>query len=89
MDKLVAISKLKLVDDVQEHIKGYLFYDKEQSFLRKEKKKMLKDLEYETWDEISNHWIFKTPNQDFQVLFCDCGDYLLSNHINSCVKCKV
>jgi len=53
LDKLVAISQLNLVRDVIEHIKSYLFYDKEQ-ILRKRNKKMLKDL-----DEMSDHWIFK------------------------------
>ena len=88
MDKLVAISQLNLVKDVQEHIKSYLFYDKEQ-VLRREKKKMLKDLEYKTWDEISNHWIFETHSQQFQIVFCNCGNYLFSNNINSCVKCRI
>ena len=87
-DKSLVISQLNLVKDVQEHIKGYLFYDKEQVFLREQKKKMLKDLEYDTWDEIGNHWVFKTPTNDFQVVFCNCGDYLFSNHITPCVKCK-
>lgn len=86
-DKSLVISQLNLVKDVQEHIKSYLFYDREQVFLR-EKKKMLKDLEYDTWDEISNHWVFETRTQQFQVVFCDCGDYLYSNHINPCVKCS-
>ena len=53
-DKSVAISQLNLVHDVKDHIKSYLFYDKEQVFLRNEKKKMLKEL-----DEIMDHWIFK------------------------------
>jgi len=87
-DKSLVISQLKLVRDVQEHIKGYLFYDKEQVFLRNEKKKCLKELEYKTWDEISNHWIFETRSHQFQVIFCNCGDYFHSNHITSCVKCN-
>jgi len=52
LDKLVAISQLNLFRDVIEHIKSYLFYDKEQ-ILRERNKKMLKDL-----DEIMGHWIF-------------------------------
>jgi len=53
LDKLVAISQLNLVRDVIEHIKSYLFYDREQ-ILRERNKKMVKDLE-----EMSDHWIFK------------------------------
>jgi len=53
LDKLVAISQLNLFRDVIEHIKSYLFYDKEQ-ILRERNKKMLKEL-----DEMSDHWIFK------------------------------
>ena len=87
-DKSLVISQLNLVKDVQEHIKSYLFYDKEQVFLREQKKKMLKDLEYDTWDEMSNHWVFETRSQQFQVVFCNCGDYLYSNHITPCVKCS-
>jgi hypothetical protein len=62
VDKSVAISQLKLNRDVQEHIKGYLFYDKEQVFLRREKKKYVNEIKnaisQKLLDEISAHWCF-------------------------------
>ena len=83
----VAISQLKLVNDVQEHIKGYLFYDKEQVFLRNEKKRYIDELKNAELWELSNHWTFMTRTHQFQILFCSCGDYLISQSDNECVKC--
>lgn len=52
-DKSFVISQLKLVKDVKEHIKGYLFYDKQQ-ILQIDKIKKLES--QRLFDEISNHW---------------------------------
>jgi hypothetical protein len=87
-DSCVAISQLKLVKDVHEHIKGYLFYDAEQVFLRNEKKKYIDELKNAEYWELSNHWTFMTQRHQFQILFCSCGDYLVSQSENECVKCS-
>ncbi len=87
-DSCVAITQLNLVKDVQEHIKGYLFYDEEQVFLRNEKKKYIDELKNAEYWELSNHWTFMTRTHQFQILFCSCGDYLRSQSVNECVKCS-
>jgi hypothetical protein len=88
VDKSVAISQLKLNRDVQEHIKGYLFYDKEQVFLRREKKKYVNEIKnaisQKLLDEISAHWCFGSGTTQFQAIFCPCGGYLWSNTESRC-----
>jgi len=83
VDKSVAISQLKLNRDVQEHIKGYLFYDEEQVFLRNEKIKYVNEIKnaisQKLLDEISLHWCFGSGTTQFQAIFSDRGDYVLSN----------
>ena len=91
VDKSVAISQLKLNRDVQEHIKGYLFYDVDQVFLRREKRKYVNEIKnaisQKLLDEISPHWCFGSGNAQFQAIFCECGNYLLSNTNSRCMKC--
>ena len=85
-DKSVAISQLKLNRDVQEHIKSYLFYDKEQVFLRREKRKYINEINnaisQKLLDEISPHWCFGSGNTP--ISFCPCGDYVLYNTESRC-----
>lgn len=87
--KIVLLRNTKLPGDIVNEICGYCFYDKQSSFYRQTKRKII--LSAFTNSSLScgydlQHWWFWINsdgdiNPQFQCVFCsECGNYLMSNN---------
>jgi hypothetical protein len=92
MEKQFIISCFPLPDEIQDHMKGFLFLDEFQAKVlknRKEVSKILKDNLYYSCDEDEeiNHWALWCVSTQLQAVSCQhCGDFILptENVANNC-----
>ena len=87
-NKLIALRRIKLPEDVIHEICGFIFYDSEVSLWRETKRQLMTRFKTTLMSGHDlQHWWFcmidqgNEENPQFQCVFCsECGNYIASNN---------